>query len=80
MVRAAFLPSLRNPELLRLNYGIGALHAILMASFVAIPLALQDHAGLPTSQHWWVYLSALLVSFVAMVPAIIYAERKRTRV
>lgn len=77
VVRAAFLPSIRNPELLRLNYGIGALHAILMASFVAIPLALQDHAGLPTSQHWWVYLSALLVSFVAMVPAIIYAERKR---
>ncbi len=77
VVRSALIPALRNPELLRLNYGIGALHAILMASFVAIPLALQDHAGLPTSQHWWVYLSALLVSFVAMVPAIIYAERKR---
>lgn len=77
VVRAALLPALRNRELLRLNYGIGILHAILMASFVAIPLALQDHAGLPTSQHWWVYLSALMVSFVAMVPAIIYAERRR---
>ncbi|UAW98117.1 MFS transporter [Halopseudomonas nanhaiensis] len=77
VVRSALLPALSNPELLRLNYGIGVLHAILMASFVVIPLALQDRGGLPTSQHWWVYLSALLVSFVAMVPAIFYAERKR---
>ena len=77
VVRSAFLPSLRNPDLLRLNYGITVLHAILMASFVAIPLALQEQAGLPREEHWWVYLSALLLSFFAMVPFIIYAERQR---
>lgn len=77
VVTTAFLPTLRNPELLRLNYGIAVLHAILMASFVAIPLALTEQAGLPNEQHWWVYLTALVLSFVAMVPCIIYAERQR---
>jgi MFS family permease len=77
VVRGAFWSTLANLELARLNLGIAILHAILMASFVAIPLALLDQAGLPNAQHWWVYLTALLVSFAAMVPLIIYAERRR---
>ena len=28
-------------------------------------------------QHWWVYLTALLISFFAMIPFIIYGEKKR---
>src|SRR5690554_7335514 len=48
-----------------------------MACFVALPLALQEHAGLPREQHWWVYLAGLLLSFIGMVPLIIYAERRR---
>lgn len=77
VARQALKPTLRNPELLRLNLGIGTLHAILMASFVALPLALVDEGGLPKEQHWWVYLSALLIGFFGMVPFIIYAEKKR---
>ncbi|SDT88296.1 Predicted arabinose efflux permease, MFS family [Pseudomonas pohangensis] len=69
--------TLKNPELFRLNIGIGVLHAILMASFVALPLALVDLGGLPKEQHWWVYLTALLVGFCGMVPFIIYGEKKR---
>lgn len=77
VVSGAFLPALRNGDLLRLNYGIAVLHALLMACFIAIPLALQEQAGLPRESHWWVYLTALLLSFVGMVPLIIYAERQR---
>ena len=77
VARQALLPTLRNTELLRLNLGIGVLHAILMASFVVLPLALVDQGGLPKEEHWWVYLSALLVGFFGMVPFIIYAEKKR---
>ncbi|PKM28988.1 MAG: MFS transporter [Gammaproteobacteria bacterium HGW-Gammaproteobacteria-11] len=77
VAKGAFMASLHNADLLRLNYGIAVLHAILMASFVAIPLALQEQAGLPREEHWWVYLAALLLSFFAMVPFIIYAERQR---
>lgn len=77
VARGAFLPALRNADLLRLDYGIAVLHALLMACFVALPLALQEHAGLPREQHWWVYLAGLLLSFIGMVPLIIYAERRR---
>ncbi|MBB1610337.1 MULTISPECIES: MFS transporter [unclassified Pseudomonas] len=73
----ALLPTLKNAELLRLDAGILVLHAILMASFVALPLALVERAGLPKEEHWWVYLTALLVGFFGMVPFIIYAEKKR---
>jgi MFS family permease len=58
-----------DPQLARLNYGIFALHAILMALFIAIPFAMRD-AGLPVSEHWKVYLPVMLGSLVLMVPAI----------
>lgn len=77
VARQALLPTLKHPDLLRLDFGILALHAVLMASFVALPLALVEKAGLPKEQHWWVYLTALLVGFFGMVPFIIYAEKKR---
>ncbi|WP_071872528.1 MFS transporter [Atopomonas hussainii] len=73
----AMASTLRNAELLRLNAGIFILHGLLMASFVGLPLALVEHAGLPRDEHWWVYLTALLVSFVGMVPFIIYGEKQR---
>ena len=63
-------------QLLRLNFGIFTLHLAQMAMFVVIPLALVNVAGLPLAEHWKVYLPALLLSFVLMIPAIIVAERK----
>ena len=61
--------------LLRLNFGIFSLHMMQMAMFVVIPHALVGAGGLPAAEHWKVYLPAVLVSFVVMVPAIISAER-----
>ncbi|WP_426417910.1 MFS transporter [Aestuariirhabdus sp. LZHN29] len=69
--------TLGNRQLLRLDFGIFVLHGVLMALFVAVPLALQGEAGLPREQHWWVYLLCLLTAFVAMVPFIIIGEKKR---
>ncbi len=63
-------------QLLRLNFGIFTLHLLLTATFVAVPLALRD-AGLPSNQHWEIYLLALLFSIVVMVPLIIVAEKYR---
>jgi len=77
VAKQSLIPTLKNGDLLRLDVGILVLHAILMASFVALPLALVERAGLPKEQHWWVYLTALLIGFFAMVPFIIYAEKKR---
>lgn len=67
---------LRDTQLLRLNYGIFALHAAQMAMFVAVPVMLVQGAGLTPNHHWWVYLSVLLLSFVFMVPAIIFGEKR----
>ncbi|WP_434609258.1 MFS transporter [Pseudomonas sp. D2-30] len=77
VARQALVPTLRHPDLLRLDLGIFVLHAMLMSSFVALPLALVQKAGLPKEQHWWVYLTALVISFFAMVPFIIYGEKRR---
>ncbi|AZD69726.1 Predicted arabinose efflux permease, MFS family [Pseudomonas chlororaphis] len=77
VARQALLPTLKHPDLLRLDLGIFVLHAMLMSSFVALPLALVEKAGLSKEQHWWVYLTALLISFFAMIPFIIYGEKKR---
>lgn len=73
----ALWPTLKHVDLLRLDFAILALHAVLMASFVALPLALVEQGGLVKEEHWWVYLTALLIGFFGMVPFIIYGEKKR---
>ena len=65
---------LHDPQLLRLNYGILVLQAVLMALFIAVPFALRQ-VGLDLAQHWRVYLPALLGSFVLMLPAILGAKK-----
>lgn len=67
---------LKNSQLLRLNYGIFALHAAQMAMFVVVPFAIVQSSHMHENQHWQIYLPVVLVSFVLMVPAIIYAEKK----
>lgn len=68
---------LRDPQLLRLNYGVFALHAAQMAMFTVMPLLLTQVGGLDLQHHWQVYLPVVLGGFVLMVPAIIYGEKKR---
>lgn len=65
---------LGDTQLLRLNFGIFALHGILMALFVVVPFALQNH--LPAGSHWRVYLPVMLAAIVLMIPAMLLAERK----
>jgi MFS family permease len=64
-----------NVDLLRLNLGIFMLHAVLMSLFVALPLFLQT-INIPPSQHAWVYLGVMGISFMLMVPLIILGERR----
>ena len=64
-----------DPELARLNFGIFALHAVLMALFIVVPLALRD-GGLGVDRHWEVYLPVMLGSFVLMLPPVLLAERR----
>ena len=76
-VPSQFRSVLSDKQLLRLDFGVLALHMILTATFVVLPLALRDHAQLESVKHWYVYLPVLLLSMGAMVPFIIVAESKR---
>jgi len=73
--RKRFGDVLRNKDLLRLDFGIFSLHAILMSVFMQVPFLLKNN-GLHAAYHWKVYLPVMLLAFVLMVPPIIIAEKK----
>ena len=70
---------LRNPSLMRLNIGIFFLHLTLMAAFVVIPSVLVRQIAINPDQLWWVYLSLLGGGFIAMLPAMIFAEKRNAQ-
>ncbi len=70
-----FSEVLGDGQLMRLNFGVFALHLMQTAMWVLVPAGLV-RAGLPVVEHWKVYLPAVLLSFAVMVPAIIMAEKK----
>lgn len=70
-----FAEVLKNRDLLRLDFGIFSLHAILMSVFMQVPFVLQRD-GLVVSQHWKIYLPVMLIAFLLMVPPIIIAESR----
>jgi len=76
LVPSQFSNVLKNPDLLRLDFGIFVLHLCLTASFVVLPLLLRD-AGLVPEEHWKLYLPILVTSMAVIVPFVIIAEKKR---
>lgn len=66
---------LHNADLLRLDFGVFTLHAILMSVFLQVPFILRAQ-GLDIQHQWKVYLPVMLIAFGLMVPPIIVAERK----
>lgn len=75
MPRGRLQDVLRIPALLRLNFGVFVLHAVQLAMWMALP-ALLVQAGLPREHHWWVYLPAVLASFVVMGGSLFPLERR----
>jgi predicted MFS family arabinose efflux permease len=76
-VPALFRRVLTDGQLLRLDFGIFALHAVLTATFVALPVALHSVAKFNLHQQWMLYLPVLVISVIGMVPLIIIAEKYR---
>lgn len=76
--RRAGLPVSRalTPQLLRLDVYIFVLHALLAASFVALPFLLRNEIRLPLGGHWQVYVTALVMSLAGTVPLILADERR----
>lgn len=67
---------LADPDLLRLNLGILALHCVQMAMFVVVPGWLVERAGLALPDHWKLYLGVIVASFAIMLPPLLWSERQ----
>ncbi len=64
------------PDLLCLDVYIFLLHAILTASFVALPFLLTNRLELPATAHWQIYVGAIALSLAGTVPLILADERR----
>jgi len=64
------------PEFLRLDFYVFLLHAIMTASFVALPFLLSKSLELALTSHWKIYIAAILVSLIGTVPLILKDERR----
>ena len=73
--RGRLLEVLALPALLRLNFGVFILHAVQLAMWMAVP-AMLVQAGLSRDHHWWVYLPAVLGSFVVMGGTLFQLEKR----
>jgi len=69
------LPAFR-PDLLRLDLYVFLLHAILTATFVALPFLLVNRLGMPVTDFWQMYIGALGVSLFGAIPLILSDERQ----
>jgi len=66
---------LRNKDLLRMDFGVFTLHAILMSVFMQVPFILRAD-GLDAQHQWQMYLPVMLIAFALMAPLFIIAEKK----
>lgn len=76
MRRVPFSEVLADSELMRLNFGVFALHVTQMAMFVVVPAALVQYANLTVDAHWKIYLPVVLGSFVLMLPPLFIGEKR----
>lgn len=72
-----FSAVLHDKQLLRLNFGIFSLHAILTSLFIVIPIILTKQLLLTEWQQIILYLVILIVGFAFALPFIIIAEKKK---
>jgi len=67
-------------ELLALDFSIFSLHLILAAGFVVMPLLIMENQIVSMLDNWQLYLPAVLLSFLGMIPLIIISEKfKKTK-
>ena len=69
------LPALR-PDLLRIDSYVFLLHAIMTATFVALPFLLTRRLEMALIDHWKMYVGALLLSLIITVPMIMKDHRQ----
>ena len=67
-------------ELLALDFSIFSLHLILAAGFIVMPLLIMENQIVSMLDNWQLYLPAVLLSFLGMIPLIVISEKfKKTK-
>ena len=72
------LPALR-ADLLRIDFYVFLLHTIMTATFVALPFVLLRKLDMPLTDHWMMYVGALLVSLLITIPMVMKDHRRGRR-
>ncbi|MEM1175844.1 MAG: MFS transporter [Pseudomonadota bacterium] len=67
------------PSLLQIDLYIFILHCVLTATFVALPFVLSNRLQMPVTEHWMIYIGALVVSLLGTVPLIFKDDRQGRR-
>ena len=69
-----------NKELITLDFSVFSLHLILASSFIVMPLLIMENQIVSMIDNWQLYLPAVLISFIGMIPLIIISEKfKKTK-
>ena len=67
-------------ELVALDFSVFSLHLILASGFIVMPLLIMDNQIVSMIDNWQLYLPAVLLSFIGMIPLIIISEKfKKTK-
>ncbi|MDC1026836.1 MFS transporter [Candidatus Thioglobus sp.] len=67
-------------ELITLDFSVFSLHLILASGFIVMPLLIMENQIVSMINNWQLYLPAVLLSFIGMIPLIIISEKfKKTK-
>ncbi len=66
-------------DLLRIDLYVFILHGVLTATFVALPFVLMNRLELPVTEHWMIYIGALVVSLLITVPLVFKDDHQGRR-
>ena len=67
-------------ELIALDFSVFSLHLILASGFIVMPLLIMENQIVSMINNWQLYLPAVLLSFIGMIPLIIISEKfKKTK-
>ena len=77
---ASAFKEILNAQLLRLDFSIFSLHLILASGFIVMPILIIENQIIGMIDNWRLYLPAVLLSFLGMLPLIIISEKfKKTK-
>ena len=62
-------------ELIAIDFSIFSLHLILAAGFIVMPILIVENQIVSMSDNWHLYLQAIILSFLGMLPLIVISEK-----